>query len=52
MWFTDFFCMRKKIEVEYETYGYHLEELKNPISSDDEDEDVRKVYPLYNDQGL
>ncbi|KAL5147829.1 hypothetical protein HKD37_06G017427 [Glycine soja] len=49
MWFTDFFCMRKKIEVEYETYGYHLEELKNPISSDDEDEDVHKVYPQYNE---
>ena len=41
--------MRKEVEVEYETDDYHLEELKNPISSDDEDEDVHKVYPQYNE---
>ena len=28
-------------EVEVETYGYHSEELKIPISSHDEDEDVK-----------
>ena len=28
---------------------YHSEELKNPISSDDEDEDVDKVYSQYNE---
>ena len=32
--------MRKEVEVEYETDDYHLEELKNPISSDDEDEET------------
>ena len=41
-WFTDFSCMRNEVEVE--TDGYHSEELKIPISSDDEDEDV-EVYP-------
>ena len=39
--------MRKEVEVEFETDGYHSEELKNPINSDDEDEDVDKVYPQY-----
>jgi len=48
-WFIDFSCMRKEVEVEFETDGYHLEELKNPIISDDEDEDVHKVYPQYNE---
>ncbi|XP_006577569.1 prothymosin alpha-like [Glycine soja] len=43
-WFTDFSCMRNEVEVEVETDGYHSEELKIPISSDDEDEDV-EVYP-------
>ena len=28
-WFTDFSCTRK--EVEFETDGYHSEELKNPL---------------------
>ncbi|KAL5158550.1 hypothetical protein HKD37_15G042996 [Glycine soja] len=37
----------KEVEVEFETDGYHSEELKNPINSDDEDEDVDKVYPQY-----
>ena len=41
--------MRKEDEVEVETNGYHSEELKNLISSDDEDEDVDKVYPQYNE---
>ena len=39
--------MRKEVEVEFETDGYHSEELKNLISSDDEDEDVDKVYSQY-----
>ena len=42
-WFTDFSCMRNEVEVEID--GYHSEELKTPISSDDED--VDDVYPQY-----
>ena len=48
-WFTDFSCMGKEVEVEVEIDGYHSEELKTLISSDDEDEDVDKVYPQYNE---
>ena len=46
-WFTDFSSMRKEVEVE--TDDHHSEELKNLISSDDEYEDVDKVYPRYNE---
>jgi len=30
-WFTDFSYMRKEVEVEVETDGYHLEEFKNQL---------------------
>ena len=38
--------MMNEVEVEVETNGYHSEELKIPINSDDEDKDV-EVYPQY-----
>lgn len=35
--------MMKEVKVEYEKNGYHSEELNNPLSSDDEEEDGQIV---------